>query len=154
MTWKDLMFQIEIWLITTIKDVMFRIEIWIMLSHLSWEVAFCKLKYHQISNIIHIITTIGRTANWKFKYRNDASWNRNCVKCRNLATWTTGWRRLIGCLKLLVIFCKRATNYRALLRKVTYADEAFYGSLPRLIMLCLLRTEESSGEDAEDVLSL
>jgi len=26
-----------------------------------------------------------------------------------------GWRRLIGCLKLQVIFRKRATNYRALL---------------------------------------
>ena len=29
----------------------------------------------------------------------------------------TGWRRPIGCLKLQVIFCKRATNYRALLRR-------------------------------------
>ena len=32
----------------------------------------------------------------------------------------TGWRRLIGCLKLHVIFRKRATSYRALLRKMTY----------------------------------
>ena len=30
---------------------------------------------------------------------------------------TTGWRRLIGCLKLPVIFRKRATNHRALYRK-------------------------------------
>jgi len=30
----------------------------------------------------------------------------------------TEWRRLIGCLKLQVIFCQRATNYRALLWKV------------------------------------
>ena len=29
----------------------------------------------------------------------------------------TGWPRPIGCLRLQVIFCKRATNYRALLRK-------------------------------------
>ena len=29
---------------------------------------------------------------------------------------STGWRRPIGCLKLQVIFCKIATNYRALLR--------------------------------------
>ena len=36
----------------------------------------------------------------------------------------TGWRRLIGCLKLQVIFRKRVTNYRALLRKVTYEDKA------------------------------
>jgi len=32
-------------------------------------------------------------------------------------SWDTGWRRPIGCLKSQVIFCKRATNYRYLLRK-------------------------------------
>ena len=36
----------------------------------------------------------------------------------------TGRRRLIGCLILQVIFRKRATNYRALLRKMTYEDKA------------------------------
>jgi len=40
----------------------------------------------------------------------------------------TGWRRSIGCLKLQVIFRKRATIYRALLRKTTYKDKASYGS--------------------------
>jgi len=29
----------------------------------------------------------------------------------------TGWRSVIGCLKLQVIFRKRATNYRALLQE-------------------------------------
>ena len=43
---------------------------------------------------------------------------------------TTGWRRLRGCLKLQVIFCKRATNYRALLRKVTHKDKPSYASSP------------------------
>jgi len=33
-----------------------------------------------------------------------------------------GWRRLIGCLQLQVKFRKRATNYRALLRKMTYIN--------------------------------
>ena len=42
----------------------------------------------------------------------------------------TGWRRLIGHLKLGVIFRKRATNYRALLRKLTYTHEASYGCSP------------------------
>jgi len=42
----------------------------------------------------------------------------------------TGWRRLIGCLKLQFIFRKRATNYRALLRKMTYKDKASYDSMP------------------------
>ena len=36
----------------------------------------------------------------------------------------------IGCLKLQVIFRKRACNYRALLRKMTYEDKASYGSSP------------------------
>jgi len=35
----------------------------------------------------------------------------------------TGWRRCVECLKLQVSFRKRATNYRALLRKMTYQDE-------------------------------
>jgi len=43
--------------------------------------------------------------------------------------YSTGWRRLMGCLKLQVI-CKRATNYRAFLRKMTYEDKASYGSSP------------------------
>ena len=39
-------------------------------------------------------------------------------------------RRRPGCLKLQVIFRKRATNYRALLLKMTYKDKASYGSSP------------------------
>jgi len=35
-------------------------------------------------------------------------------------TYDTGWRRPAGCLELQVIFRKRATNYRARLRKMTY----------------------------------
>ena len=41
----------------------------------------------------------------------------------------TGWRRLIGCLKLQVIFRNRANNYRALLRKITYENKASYATL-------------------------
>ena len=36
---------------------------------------------------------------------------------------STGWRRLIGSPKLQIIFHKRATKYRALLRKMTYKDK-------------------------------
>jgi len=42
----------------------------------------------------------------------------------------TGWRRPMGCLTLQVIFRKRATNYRARLRKMTYKDKASCGSWP------------------------
>jgi len=51
----------------------------------------------------------------------------------------TGWRRRIGCLKLQVIFRKRATIYRALLQKMTYEDKASYESSP----LCIPRTKTS-----------
>ena len=42
----------------------------------------------------------------------------------------TGWRRPKGCQKMQVIFRKRATKYRALLRKITCKDKASYGSSP------------------------
>jgi len=42
----------------------------------------------------------------------------------------TGWRGVIGCLKLKVIVRKRATNYRALLRQMTCKDMASYDSKP------------------------
>jgi len=42
----------------------------------------------------------------------------------------TGWRKPTGCLKLYVSFRKRATNYRSLLREMTYRYKASYGSSP------------------------
>jgi len=55
---------------------------------------------------------------------------RVCKRVHSIGRLDTGWRRLIGCLKLQVIFRKRATNYRALLRKMTYEDKASYDSTP------------------------
>jgi len=52
-----------------------------------------------------------------------------CVRSRDL-TDDTGWRGVIGCLNLHVIFRKRATNYRAVLRETTYEDQAHYDSTP------------------------
>ena len=48
-----------------------------------------------------------------------------------------GWQRRRGCLKVQVIFRKRATNWRALFRKMTYGDKASYGSSPPC-MWCVL----------------
>jgi len=42
----------------------------------------------------------------------------------------TGWRRLIGSPKLQIIFHKRATKYRSLLRKMTHKDKGAYESSP------------------------
>jgi len=47
----------------------------------------------------------------------------------------TGWRRLIGSPKLQIIFHKRATKYRSLLRKMTYKDKGSYESSPPCIHL-------------------
>jgi len=46
------------------------------------------------------------------------------------ATVGTGWRRLIGSPKLQMIFHKRATKYRSLLRKMTSKDKRSYESSP------------------------
>ena len=58
-----------------------------------------------------------------------------CVRCvcvrvyiQQLISWC--WQRCIGCLKMQVSFGKRATNHRALLRKITYKDTASYDSTP------------------------
>jgi len=66
-----------------------------------------------------------------------------CVACMSLLHTprsvfvSKGWQRLIGCLKLQVIFRKRATNYRALLRKMTYEDKPSYASSPPCMCVCL-----------------
>ena len=42
----------------------------------------------------------------------------------------TGWRRLIGSPNLQIIFHKRVTKYRSLLRKMTFKDKGSYESSP------------------------
>ena len=55
------------------------------------------------------------------------------------AITATGWRRLIGSPKLQIILHKRATKYRALLRKMTYKDKGSYESSPPCIFICLFK---------------
>jgi len=50
--------------------------------------------------------------------------------CNARCAGTTGWRRLMGSPKLQIIFHKRATKYRSLLREMTYKDKASYESSP------------------------
>jgi len=59
--------------------------------------------------------------------------------CMQTFTRETGWRRPIGCLKMHIVFRKRATNHRALWRKITFKDKASYGSSPP----CTTRTNKS-----------
>ena len=58
----------------------------------------------------------------------------------------TGWQGLIECLKLQVIFCKRATNYRAPLQKMTSKEKASYGSLPPWMNASLIHVDVMSLE--------
>ena len=48
----------------------------------------------------------------------------------NKNTYSTGWRRLVGSLKLQIIFHQRATKYRAHLLKMPYEDKGSYESSP------------------------
>ena len=56
-------------------------------------------------------------------------WLDTCTSicARYFSTW---WRSPIGCLKLQVIFRKRATIVRSLWREMTCKDKASYGSSP------------------------
>ena len=55
----------------------------------------------------------------------------------------TGWRRLIGCLQLQVIFRKRANNYMALLRRMTYEHKARYVTTPPCTASLLKTTNDT-----------
>jgi len=75
-----------------------------------------------------------RTFNWAFLM------NGLCQTCEWVTThiWMshvthTGWRRLIGSPKLQIIFHKRATKHRSLLRNMTYKDKGSYESSPPCI---------------------
>jgi len=80
--------------------------------------------------LVLIVNPMGRILVRKKSFRDNLE-----MQCHPICSWLykekrkrtnqdvtiehTGWRRLIGCLKLQTIFRKRATNYRALLRKMT-----------------------------------
>jgi len=53
------------------------------------------------------------------------------VCCNHQGLWIQGGED--GCLKLQVSFCRRATKYRALLRKMTSKDKVSYDSTPPCI---------------------
>jgi len=61
------------------------------------------------------------------KYSKAARW---CLGIVTAVTLDTGRRRVKGCLEFQVMFCKRATNYKVLLRNLTCEDKASYASTP------------------------
>ena len=54
----------------------------------------------------------------------------SCFFAGNATFLGTGFRRLIGSPKLQIIFHKKTTKYRSLLRKMTYKDKGSYESSP------------------------
>jgi len=56
----------------------------------------------------------------------------------------TGWRRLIGSRKVQIIFHKRATKYRSLLRWMTCKDKGSYETSPPCIEVNIKRREKES----------
>jgi len=65
---------------------------------------------------------------YMYAYPSEGACKQVILTCmRHIFEWViacTGWRRPMECLKLRVIFRKRATNYKALLRKMTFRDKA------------------------------
>ena len=61
------------------------------------------------------------------------------MRCSHMRYSYTGWRRLIGSPKLQIIFHKRATKYRSLLRKMTCKDKGSYESSPPCIRCLYIR---------------
>jgi len=100
----------------------------------------CVYIYHRIPSLLHVFQRdlkhwVKRSERSSKQWSSDLKFwiilcklflgraNRSCV-------YITGWWRLIIFFKLQVVFCKRANNSRALLRKVTYKGKASYMSSP------------------------
>ena len=85
-----------------------------LVSHyMGSQLAFCSWKEtcnwrHPVHLEIHRIPSVARLLYWSL----------------------VSHYRCIGCLKLHVTFDERAAKHRALLRKITYKDKAFYDSTP------------------------
>jgi len=104
--------------------------------------------HNEIRNIVWLHCELADCIAFKLHMMLNTSWY--CTTC------TTGGQRPIGCLKMQVNFRKRATNYRALLRRMTNKDNASYGSsapcnmwlydMKGLWLVCSLKTQFSFAE--------
>jgi len=87
----------------------------------SWYMCVNDFLSHCLSHIYHL------------RISKDAS---QCIIDKRKTTYQdmrmchTGWQRCIACLNLHFFSRKRATHYRALLRKTIYKDKASHGSSP------------------------
>jgi len=100
--------------------------------HITIQITYCSV----------LTRAAGRYANTTHKYKYSVHINISNVNWDSLhiGIKDTEWRRLIGCLKLQVILRKRATQYRALLRKMTYKHKASYDSTPLCMWIVIQYT--------------
>ena len=100
-------------------------------THTHTHTYICIYVYTQIHIYMYIcVYTKVHTYMYICVYKYTYSCNLQVLK--RYATGT-GWRRIIGSPKLQIIFHKRATKYRSLLRKMTYKDKGSYESSPPCI---------------------
>ena len=76
---------------------------------------------------------------WKETWTLMQMWRASITCVWPVTFICTGRQRPLRCLKLQIIFHKRAINYRALLRKITYKDTASYASSPPYRIICEMR---------------
>jgi len=100
---------------------------------MSKRVIFVCKRVNESMSHSHMSSYVSKSCSYMWMSLNETShiqmWMSTCVIL--LCEWVnetmshplTGWQRCIGCLKLHVSFRKRATIYRALLRKMTHLKQ-------------------------------
>jgi len=83
-----------------------------------------------VSTILHRVVHLSHPT--YHSHHPECEHNSECERSTSLHPVALGLQRLIGCLKLRVIFRKRATNHRARLRKMTYKDNPMFLHHPAL----------------------
>jgi len=102
-----------------------------------WVMSRVWMNHNTHTNVLHantqVVSNLNKLRLCHVTHMDESCYTYECTTCEYGSD--TGWQRPIRCLKLQVIFRKRATHYRALLRKMTYKDKASYGSSPPCIRL-------------------
>jgi len=110
-----------------------------VISHIlirSWRRVVCLCMSY--SPRMNVFVSTSHVYAWVMSHIWICLWRWGMSVCKSLLThmnafiWMhdTGWRRLIGSPKLQIIFHKRATKYRSLLRKMTYKDKGSFEFSP------------------------
>ena len=100
-------------------------SLWVTLCDMTHSRVTWRIHIWHNSSICGVTLSAATGGTWRGWYCAPFTFTVVCS-----SSFVTGWRRCIGCHKLQVILRKRATNYRALLRKMTSEDKVSYDSTP------------------------